>query len=109
MILGRTGRNFAAGMSGGMADVFDLEEDLAKRCNMDMVELKALTQDDKALIHKLISNHKKYTGSSVAERIQTDCNKEARKFIKIMPVEYKRILENKKITRKLDLMEAFDG
>jgi len=74
-----------------------------------MVELEALTQDDKALIHKLIFNHKKYTGSCAAERILADFNKEARKFIKVMPVEYKRILENKKITKKLDLMEAFDG
>ena len=109
VILGRTGRNFAAGMSGGMAYIYDLEEDFAKRCNMDMVELEALTQDDKTLIHKLISNHKKYTGSSVAEGIMVNFNKEAKKFIKIMPVEYKRILENKKITKKLDLMEAFDG
>jgi len=96
-------------MSGGMAYIYDLEEDFAKRCNMDMVELEALTQDDKTLIHKLISNHKKYTGSSVAEGIMVNFNKEAKKFIKIMPVEYKRILENKKITKKLDLMEAFDG
>jgi len=109
VILGRTGRNFAAGMSGGMAYIYDLEEDFAKRCNMDMVELEALTQDDKALIHKFIFNHKKYTGSCAAERILADFNKEARKFIKVMPVEYKRILENKKITKKLDLMEAFDG
>ncbi|MEK6732899.1 MAG: glutamate synthase large subunit [Candidatus Omnitrophota bacterium] len=109
VILGKTGRNFGAGMSGGAAYIYDIDGDFNKKCNMDMVELEALTQDDKSLIHVLVSNHRKYTESSVAEKILADFNKEIRKFIKVMPIEYKRILENKKITKKLDLTESFDG
>ena len=109
VVLGRTGRNFGAGMSGGIAYVYDKDGDFDKKCNMDMVELEALNQEDKELVHSLISKHKKYTNSVVAQKILDDFNKEIKKFIKIMPLEYKRILENKKITKKLDLMEAFDG
>jgi len=109
VVLGKTGRNFGAGMSGGIAYVYDIDGDFNKKCNMDMVELEALAQNDKSLIQALISNHKKYTGSVIAEKTLADFNKESRKFIKVMPVEYKRILENKKITKKLDLTEASDG
>ncbi len=109
IILGRTGRNFGAGMSGGIAYVYDAKRDFNKKCNMDMVELETLIEDDKAFIHTLVSNHKKYTGSQIANDVLESFNKEIKKFIKIMPIEYKRILENKKITRKLGLTEAFDG
>lgn len=109
IILGRTGRNFGAGMSGGIAYVYDVKRDFNKKCNMDMVELEALIEDDKAFIHTLVSNHKKYTGSQIANNILESFNKEIKKFIKVMPIEYKRILENKKITKKLGLTEAFDG
>ncbi|HAZ09967.1 MAG TPA: glutamate synthase large subunit [Candidatus Omnitrophica bacterium] len=109
IILGRTGRNFGAGMSGGIAYVYDAKRDFNKKCNMDMVELETLIEDDKTFIHTLVSNHKKYTGSQIANDVLESFNKEIKKFIKIMPIEYKRILENKKITRKLGLTEAFDG
>jgi glutamate synthase (NADPH) large chain len=109
VILGRTGRNFGAGMSGGIAYVYDIDGDFNKKCNMDMVELESLTQGDRAIIQSLISSHKKYTESRVAKRILVDFNKEIKKFIKVMPIEYKRILEHKKVVKKLDLTEASDG
>jgi len=109
VVLGKTGRNFAAGMSGGIAYVYDIEGDFNKKCNMDMVELEGLSQEDKALIQTLVSNHKRYTGSRVADKVLADFTKEIKKFIKVMPIEYKRILGNKKLTKKLDLIEVFDG
>jgi glutamate synthase (NADPH) large chain len=109
VVLGKTGRNFGAGMSGGIAYIYDAEGDFNKKCNMDMVELETLEQGDKTLIHTLVSGHKKFTGSVVANKILVDFNKEIKKFIKVMPTEYKRILENKKIIKKQDLSEASDG
>jgi glutamate synthase domain-containing protein 3 len=109
VVLGRTGRNFGAGMSGGIAYVYNIDGDFNKKCNMDMVELEALTQEDKLLIQSLISNHKKYTGSSVSKKILDDFTREVKKFIKVMPIEYKRILEHKKVVKELDLTEASDG
>ena len=96
-------------MSGGIAYVYDIEGDFNKKCNMDMVELEGLSQEDKALIQTLVSNHKRYTGSRVADKVLADFTKEIKKFIKVMPIEYKRILGNKKLTKKLDLIEVFDG
>ncbi len=108
-ILGRTGRNFGAGMSGGIAYVYDAKGDFNKKCNLDMVELEALNQEDEKLVYSLVSSHKKYTASRVAQKILDDFGREIKKFVKVMPVEYKRILENKKPTKKLGLTEAFDG
>ncbi len=109
VVLGRTGRNFGAGMSGGIAYVYDNEGDFNKKCNMDMVELESLTQEERLVVQSLIAGHKKYTGSRLADRILGDFNKEIKKFVKVMPIEYKRILEHKKVVKKLDLMEALDG
>ena len=109
VIIGKTGRNFGAGMSGGIAYVYDAEGDFDKRCNLDMVELEKLTQEDKLLIQSLISSHEKYTGSPSAKEILGNFTREIKRFIKVMPIEYKRILEHKKVVKKLDLMEAFDG
>ncbi|MDD3089110.1 MAG: glutamate synthase large subunit, partial [Candidatus Omnitrophica bacterium] len=66
VVLGRTGGNFAAGMSGGIAYVYDPEGDLAVRCNTDMVEIDTLSEDDRAAIHEMVRNHLKYTASPVA-------------------------------------------
>lgn len=109
VVIGKTGRNFGAGMSGGIAYVYDREGDFNKKCNMDMVELEALSDDDKTLVRMLVSSQVKYTGSIAAKNILDDFNEEIGKFIKVMPIEYKRILEHKKIVKKLDLAEASDG
>ncbi|MDD5653926.1 MAG: glutamate synthase large subunit, partial [Candidatus Omnitrophica bacterium] len=109
IILGRTGRNFAAGMSGGIAYIYDKEGDFAKRCNLSMVALEKINPEDAQNIKNLIVNHVKYTASPIAKKILADFRNEEKKFIKVMPLEYKRILESKKIEKKLDLVEVSDG
>ncbi|MFH1777575.1 MAG: glutamate synthase large subunit [Candidatus Omnitrophota bacterium] len=109
IVLGRTGRNFAAGMSGGIAYVYDQERTFKERCNMDMVELEEVTEEDKDTLYYLLYNHLKYTNSDKAGKIINNMHKELKKFVKVMPIEYKRILEGLKIEKKLNLAEASDG
>ena len=109
VILGKTGRNFAAGMSGGVAYVYDEEGNFKDRCNLEMVELEKLDQDDLASLKNLIENHSKYTGSARAREILDNLPKEAHKFVKVMPTEYKRILAGRKATKNLELEEESDG
>jgi glutamate synthase (NADPH) large chain len=121
VVLGRTGRNFAAGMSGGIAYVLDEDGTFASRCNLAMVELEPLpeeeevseriyhqvhdlgshgrvdvmgdmTQNDLERLHLLITCHARFTGSTVAERILTEWKKYCPMFRKVMPVEYRRAL-----------------
>ena len=93
LVLGPTGRNFAAGMSGGVAYVLDSDSSFAGKCNMGMVELHKL--DDPAEIkeiHTLISRHHQYTESAVARRILDHWDDHVAKLVKVMPTEYRRIL-----------------
>lgn len=108
VVIGKTGRNFAAGMSGGIAYVYD-DGGFREKCNMSMVELEVPDDLDLETIREMLKNHKRYTGSTVAERILKDFKTESGKFIKVMPVEYKRILEAEKIEKKLDLLGVSDG
>ncbi len=109
VILGEIGRNFAAGMSGGVAYIYDKGGKFKDKCNMNMVELEPLTEEDKETIQSLVSNHYKYTRSTVAKKVLDDSINEIKKFVKVMPIEYKRILEGKTIDEKLDLTEISDG
>ncbi|MDP2920971.1 MAG: glutamate synthase large subunit [Candidatus Omnitrophota bacterium] len=109
VVLGKTGRNFAAGMSGGIAYVYDEDGAFKKRCNLDMVVLEEIKEDDRAAIYNLLNNHFKYTKSARAEKIIGNMNAELKKFVRVIPIEYKRILEGVKIEKKLDLAEALDG
>jgi glutamate synthase (NADPH/NADH) large chain len=98
VILGSTGRNFAAGMSGGIAYVYDRNNELPDNCNLEMVELETLDMKDEELIFGLITNHFKYTSSEVAKRILDNFEKEKRYFIKVMPKEFRRVLEERALT-----------
>jgi glutamate synthase domain-containing protein 2/glutamate synthase domain-containing protein 3 len=109
VILGKTGRNFAAGMSGGIAYVYDEDSSFKNRCNIDMVRLEGLLEADLETIKNLLANHYKYTQSPLAKKIINNFKVEARKFIKVMPIEYKRILEGQDIGKKPDLVEVLDG
>ncbi len=120
-VLGGTGRNFAAGMSGGIAYVMDESGTFADRCNLSMVELEPVPEEDELMerhhhqagdiehhgrvdvsgdmtrhdeerLHQLISNHLKYTGSERARAILDDWETYRPKFVKVMPVEYRRAL-----------------
>jgi len=94
VILGETGRNFAAGMSGGVAYVYDPQEDLLPRCNLEMVALERVEDEaDELELRELIEKHQRYTGSAVAERLLSDWGVSVGQFHKVMPVDYKRALE----------------
>jgi len=103
VILGRTGRNFAAGMSGGVAYVLDATGDFGRRrCNLEMVELEAVsTAEDRDELRAMIKNHERCTGSDVARRVLDDWDGMLAKFVKVMPVDYKRALEKKEGARLL--------
>ncbi len=105
VVLGLTGRNFAAGMSGGVAYVYDEDGMFAKRCNMSMVSLENvesaeasvgqvqhLGQPDEVTLKTLIQQHADYSGSDRAKMILADWNNQRAKFVKVMPNEYKRAL-----------------
>jgi glutamate synthase (NADPH/NADH) large chain/glutamate synthase (ferredoxin) len=97
VVLGRTGRNFAAGMSGGVAFVLDELGKFPARCNTGMVELeKVVTAEDKKLLHEMITAHFMCTGSRNAKRILDSWEAMLPKFAKVMPVDYKRVLEERK-------------
>ncbi len=99
VILGPTGRNFAAGMSGGVAYVWDRDGDFNLRCNLELVELEQVVDgDDIAELKELIARHYKFTESAVAERILEEWDQVLRQFIKVMPTDYKRVLEEQKAT-----------
>ena len=93
VVLGPTGRNFAAGMSGGIAYVYDKHNELPEKCNMQMIELESLDGRDKKTIRDLLEKHYKYTRSPIAKNILDDFNGEIPCFVKVIPIEYKRILD----------------
>jgi len=94
VVLGSTGRNFAAGMSGGYAYVLDLEGDFAKRCNAAMVDLEPVLAEsqDEANLKRLIENHQKYTGSKRAQDVLGKWTQYRSRFVKVFPKEYRRAL-----------------
>ena len=97
VVIGPTGRNFGAGMSGGIAYVYDPLGDLEIRVNREMVDLEPLVDDeDLDLVRGLLDRHVGYTKSSVAARLLNDWPKQATKFVKVMPVDYKRALREQR-------------
>jgi glutamate synthase (NADPH/NADH) len=94
LILGSTGRNFAAGMSGGIAYVLDINQDFEQKVNTEMVELTGIEDPAEiAYVRGLIEDHHHYTGSELAARILLDFNRALPRFVKVMPTDYKRVLE----------------
>jgi glutamate synthase (NADPH) large chain len=109
VVLGRTGRNFAAGMSGGIAYVFDPGRALRARCNHALVDLEPLAGDeDVALVRDLITRHLRYTGSGCAERILKEWKTSRKRFVKVMPRDYKRVLQAEARARAEDREPAFE-
>lgn len=97
VILGYTGRNFGAGMSGGVAYVWNRDGDFDSRCNMEMVELSLVdNKADSIELITMIENHYRYTGSSTAKAIIDDCTLLSH-FIKVTPIEYKKVLHEEQI------------
>ncbi|MCP9471469.1 MAG: glutamate synthase large subunit [Nitrospira sp.] len=97
VVLGSTGRNFAAGMSGGIAFILNELGKFESRCNLGMVELEAVrTEEDKKMLHEMIASHFMHTGSRNAKRILDAWEALLPKFVKVMPTDYKRVLEERK-------------
>jgi glutamate synthase (NADPH) large chain len=94
VVVGRTGRNFAAGMSGGVAYVLDQHQLFDTLCNLDMVDLESIYQEeDQAILHDLIRRHAEWTHSAQARRILDNWREMSGKFVKVMPIDYRRALE----------------
>ncbi|HJV64308.1 MAG TPA: glutamate synthase large subunit [Geomonas sp.] len=93
VVLGETGRNFAAGMSGGVAYVLDDTNSFKSRCNTDMVALEQLTDKDLETVKGMVEKHAELTGSSRAIGVLNNWRTYARQFVKVMPMDYKRVLQ----------------
>jgi glutamate synthase domain-containing protein 3 len=100
LVLGRTGRNFAAGMSGGFAYVFDEVGDFPDNVNPGMVELERLGPDDAAFVAALIEEHRDRTGSRRAQALLADWEKTLTRLVKVVPLEYRRVLEEQSRLRE---------
>ncbi|GJM63482.1 glutamate synthase large subunit [Persicobacter diffluens] len=96
IVLGKTGRNFAAGMSGGIAYIYDPKKKFAKNCNMEMVDLDPLDGEDVVFIMKMIEKHKQFTGSRTATSLINNWQEGLAQFIKVMPKDYKKVLQAQK-------------
>jgi len=92
VVLGKTGRNFAAGMSGGVAYVLDTEGDFKTRCNLGMVEIEPIDEADAEAVHTLVRRHYDYTQSAVAWRVLSGWKEIVHQFARVMPVEYRQVL-----------------
>ena len=115
VILGGTGRNFAAGMSGGIAYVLDVNNSFAKRCNLQMVELeKVVTAEESAELRGMIERHARYTGSRRAQDILKLWDDMLPRFVKVIPKDYKRVLQSLErvkssgLTGEQAIMAAFE-
>ena len=107
VVLGTTGRNFAAGMSGGIAYVWDKNGDFDYFCNMEMVELSLIDNvADNRELHRLISAHYKHTRSPLAARMLDDWDNYVGQFLKVIPVEYKKVLEAEKEAKEKESRKA---
>jgi glutamate synthase (NADPH/NADH) large chain len=109
VILGETGRNFAAGMSGGIAYVYDPGRKLAGRCNMEMVEFDVMDEEDVTTLNRLITNHFAYTGSDVAEGILQNWDSALKHFVKVMPSDYKAVLQQRKQQQVQERVEVTEN
>ena len=92
VILGDTGRNFAAGMSGGLAYVYDVKGNFSINCNQEMIDIDPLQQEDIMELHSMITRHGLYTGSTVAKFVLDDFENQLKNFVKVFPKDYKRVL-----------------
>ena len=95
VVLGETGSNFGAGMSGGIAYVYDVKGNFGQMCNKEMISLEEPDEEDVKVLKQLLSNHLTYTRSAVAELILKDFEEQLKYFTKVYPKEYKRVVTEK--------------
>ena len=102
VVIGATGKNFAAGMSGGRAFVLDATHDFPGRCNLEMVDLEPLDKsEDLDLVRDLLTQHAVCTGSTVAMRLLKDWTSTVKAFVKVMPLDYRRVLSEQDPSNQL--------
>ncbi len=108
VILGETGRNFGAGMSGGTAYIYDAAKNFMRNCNMEMVMLDTLDEEDEKILKTMISNHYQLTESDVATALLKNWPISFSQFVKVMPLDYKAVLDKRKAESKavLETQEA---
>ncbi len=100
VVLGPTGRNFAAGMSGGTAYVLDRQRTFRQRCNLEMVELEALVDESELwLVYGLVESHQRLTGSPLAQRVLDNWEHLVASFVKVMPTDYRKVLQARRAQR----------
>jgi glutamate synthase (NADPH) large chain len=110
VILGPTGRNFAAGMSGGTAFVFDKDKNFRDRVNLEMVDLESLVDEsDLFLVYGLIEDHVRHTGSAVGRRILDNWELMVPRFVKVMPVDYRRVLQARRAEARPRRLSVIPG
>ena len=115
VILGSVGKNFGAGMSGGIAYLYDPKNELPKKANKNLTGISRLSADDASELHGMIEKHFAYTGSKKAEKILQNFGTETKNFVKVMPDEYRRVLlalkeaKEKGVPEKKRMMYAFDA
>ena len=115
VILGRTGRNFGAGMSGGIAYVLDVDGQFQTRLNTEMVTVEEMDDEDRDRLHDLVAAHRQETGSAVAESLLADWDQALGRFVKVMPTDYRRVLDAQRKADELGIdpidaiMEAAHG
>ena len=110
VVLGPTGRNFAAGMSGGVAFVFDPLLEFPGKCNLELVDLYPIEdEEDEDLLHSLIAEHGERTGSTVAKALLQDWFTTKKQFVKVFPRDYKRVLESQKTASANEIEEEVLG
>lgn len=97
IVLGKTGRNFAAGMSGGIAYVYNVDGTFEGKCNREMVDFDLIESEDISILRRMIENHFNYTRSAVAEKMLNDWDNTLQKFVKVMPRDYKAVLLKRKV------------
>jgi glutamate synthase (NADPH/NADH) large chain len=102
VILGDTGRNFAAGMSGGIAYCYDVNGNLNTNCNKEMVDLDPLSNEDAKELYAMLEKHYQYTNSRVAKFVMDDFENQTKNFVKIFPKDYKKVLQEKMAKAKAE-------
>ncbi|MGC4102494.1 glutamate synthase large subunit [Ferruginibacter sp.] len=97
IILGATGRNFAAGMSGGIAYIYDVQRQFENLCNKEMVDIDPVAEEDVAFLQSMIRKHFEHTKSTVANFVLSDWENQLKNFIKVFPKDYKKVLAGRKV------------
>jgi glutamate synthase (NADPH/NADH) large chain len=102
IILGATGRNFAAGMSGGIAYVYDVRHEFENLCNKEMVDIDPVVNEDATFLQQMIQKHFDLTNSTVAKFVLNDFENQLKNFVKVFPKDYKKALAGKKIKEEVN-------